>query len=62
MTFLWGLRASGGEWTGGAVLDPKNGKIYNAKLKLIDGGRKLEVRGYIGMPLLGRTEIWLRQQ
>jgi uncharacterized protein (DUF2147 family) len=62
MTFLWGLKASGDEWTGGAILDPKTGKIYNARLKLIDGGRKLEVRGYIGTPLLGRTQTWLRQQ
>jgi uncharacterized protein (DUF2147 family) len=61
MTFLWGLKADGGEWTGGAILDPKNGKIYNAKLSLADGGRKLQVRGYIGTPLFGRTQTWLRQ-
>ena len=62
MTFLWGLKRDGGEWSGGAILDPKNGKIYNAKISLADGGQKLRVRGYIGMPLLGRTQVWLRER
>jgi uncharacterized protein (DUF2147 family) len=61
MTFLWGLKAEGEEWTGGAILDPKNGKIYNAKASLTDGGQKMRVRGYIGTPLLGRTQVWLRE-
>ena len=61
MTFLWGLEKDDDDWTGGAILDPKNGKIYNAKLSLDDEGRKLRVRGYIGTPLLGRTQVWLRQ-
>lgn len=61
MTFLWGLKREGEEWTGGAILDPKNGKIYNAKASPTDGGQKLRVRGYIGTPLLGRTQIWLRE-
>ena len=37
------------------ILDPNNGKTYKVRMKPIDGGKKLEVRGYIGMPLLGRT-------
>lgn len=61
MTFLWGLKPDGDGWAGGAILDPKNGKIYNAKAGLDDGGRKLRVRGFIGMPLLGRTQVWLRE-
>lgn len=61
MTFLWGLKPASGDWTGGAVLDPKNGKIYNAKLSLTEGGNKLRLRGYIGTPLLGRTQVWLRE-
>jgi uncharacterized protein (DUF2147 family) len=61
MTFLWGLKPDSGDWAGGAVLDPKNGKIYNAKLSLTDGGNKLRLRGYIGTPLLGRTQVWLRE-
>lgn len=61
LLFLWGLKKDGSDWTGGAVLDPKNGKIYNARLSLTDGGQKLRLRGYIGTPLLGRTQVWLRE-
>lgn len=63
MTFLWGLKPDGGnDWAGGAILDPKNGKIYNAKLSLTEAGSQLRVRGYIGTPLLGRTQTWHREK
>ena len=45
---------------GGDILDPNNGKVYRVKLKLVDGGAKLDVRGYIGTPMLGRTQTWIR--
>jgi uncharacterized protein (DUF2147 family) len=47
-------------WDGGEILDPNNGKTYKVRLKPADGGKKLEVRGYIGAPLLGRTQTWYR--
>jgi uncharacterized protein (DUF2147 family) len=47
-------------WEGGDILDPNNGKVYKLRLKPIDGGKKLEVRGFIGMALLGRTQTWIR--
>jgi uncharacterized protein (DUF2147 family) len=47
-------------WAGGDILDPNNGKVYKVRLKPVDGGRKLEVRGYIGVPVLGRTQTWVR--
>ncbi len=47
---------------GGDILDPNNGKVYKRKLKLIDNGSKLEVRGYIGISLLGRTQTWIRAE
>ncbi len=47
-------------WDGGEILDPNNGKVYKVRLKPIDGGKKMEVRGYIGMPMLGRTQTWIR--
>jgi uncharacterized protein (DUF2147 family) len=47
-------------WDGGEILDPSNGKVYKVRLKPVDGGKKLEVRGYIGMPMLGRTQVWQR--
>ena len=49
-------------WEGGKILDPENGKNYSLRLTPIDGGKKLEVRGYIGTPLLGRTQTWIRVQ
>jgi len=56
-----GQKAEGKEvWEGGKILDPENGKEYSLRLTPIDGGRKLEVRGYIGAPLLGRTQVWQR--
>ena len=62
MTILWGLKQEGDQYTGGEILDPKNGKIYRAKMKMIDGGKRLEVRGFIGVSLLGRSQTWLREQ
>ena len=62
MTFLWGLKKDGDLYGGGEILDPKNGKIYRAKMKMIEGGRKLEVRGYIGLSLFGRSQTWIRQE
>ena len=47
-------------WDGGEILDPNNGKTYKVRMKPVDGGKTLEVRGYIGAPLLGRTQTWLR--
>jgi uncharacterized protein (DUF2147 family) len=58
MVIIWGMESkSGSEAKGGHILDPKNGKVYKAKLKLRDDG-KLEVRGYIGFSLIGRTQVW----
>jgi uncharacterized protein (DUF2147 family) len=62
MTILTGLKKEGDEWTGGQILDPNNGKVYKAKAKLADGGRKLDVRGFMGVSLLGRTQTWVREQ
>ena len=60
LKFIWNLTKDDNEWAGGTILDPSNGKTYRAELNLIDGGKKLHVRGYIGMPLFGRTQIWQR--
>ena len=62
MTILWGLTKQGDEYQNGEILDPESGKIYRAKMKLTDGGNKLEVRGFIGISLLGRSQVWLREE
>jgi uncharacterized protein (DUF2147 family) len=47
-------------WTGGKILDPKNGKVYNCQAQLVEGGQKLLVRGYVGLPMFGRSQTWIR--
>ena len=61
MVFMSGLKKHDGEYSGGEILDPDNGKVYRSKLSLTDAGKKLHVRGYIGVPMFGRSQIWLRQ-
>lgn len=48
-----------GSWVGGTIYDPRDAKTYDCVLRL-KSANQLEVRGYIGMPLLGRSEIWTR--
>jgi uncharacterized protein (DUF2147 family) len=62
MTIMWGVSKDDDVWDGGKILDPKSGKVYKVKLSLSDGGSKLNVRGYIGFSLLGRSQTWERQE
>lgn len=62
MTILNGLKRTEDGWEGGEILDPNNGKIYRAKAKLLDGGSRLEVRGFVGISLFGRTQTWIREK
>lgn len=57
---LSGFKYDDGEWTGGNIYDPKSGKTYSAKMKL-EGKDDLSLRGYVGIPLFGRTSEWKRQ-
>ncbi len=47
-------------WQGGTIYDPNNGKTYNCNITLI-ADDTIEVRGYVGISLFGRTEVWQRQ-
>jgi uncharacterized protein (DUF2147 family) len=59
LQIIWGLKEKGeGTWEGCYILDAKSGKIYHVKMSM--QGDKLHVRGYIGIALLGRTQIWER--
>ena len=63
MTIIKGVKPHEGDkamWDGGEILDPNNGKTYKVRLTPGDGGKTLAVRGYIGAPMLGRTQTWLR--
>ena len=61
MVIAWNLRPSGERLEGGSILDPDNGKIYSVRMTPVAGGQKLEVRGFVGIALLGRTQVWLRE-
>ncbi|GGG56699.1 DUF2147 domain-containing protein [Epilithonimonas arachidiradicis] len=56
MEIIRGLKKDGDEFTGGTITDPKNGKSY--KCTITKDGDKLNVRGYMGISLIGRTQTW----
>lgn len=60
MTILWGMKQQGNKYDDGKIIDPESGKIYSANMKLLENGKKLEVRGYIGFSLIGRSQTWER--
>lgn len=63
LQIMWDLKeTSDGVWDDGHILDPKNGKVYNVKLTLSPNGKRLNVRGYVGFSLLGRTQVWHRKK
>jgi uncharacterized protein (DUF2147 family) len=62
MTIVKGLKEKNGSYQGGEILDPDNGKTYKCKMKLDETGNKLEVRGFIGVSLFGRSQTWTREE
>ena len=62
MMILAGMKKQGNEYDGGEILDPANGKTYKCRIWTSDGGKKLNVRGFIGVSLLGRTQVWIRDE
>jgi uncharacterized protein (DUF2147 family) len=61
LTNTWGFVYKGKNvWEEGKIYDPKNGNTYECSMKLKDKN-SLEVRGYIGVSLIGRTDVWTRQ-
>jgi uncharacterized protein (DUF2147 family) len=59
MEILRGVKAGGeGVWDSGTILDANEGKVYKVKLTPVEGGKKLEVRGYIGF--FFRNQQWIR--
>ena len=56
-----GLKSTDGlNYTSGRILDPNTGKLYSMKAKLSSNGKRLHLRGYLGISALGRNQIWIR--
>jgi uncharacterized protein (DUF2147 family) len=60
LVIIRNMQRDGDVWSGGDILDPDNGKVYRCRLRVVDDNRSLEVRGFIGFSLLGRTQMWER--
>jgi uncharacterized protein (DUF2147 family) len=61
MVFLRWMTKRGEEYSGGDILDPDTGVVYRCKFRMSEQGRKLVVRGYIGVALFGRSQTWIRE-
>ncbi|TYP91835.1 uncharacterized protein (DUF2147 family) [Sphingobacterium allocomposti] len=59
LEILSGFTRDGQNYSGGQIYDPKSGKTYSCKMT-VKGPDKLDIRGYLGVSLLGRTETWKR--
>ena len=58
-----GLKSTDGfNYTSGRILDPNTGKLYSMKAKLSSNGKRLHLRGYLGVSALGRNQIWIRAE
>jgi uncharacterized protein (DUF2147 family) len=62
LVILSGPTKEGEEYVGGQILDPDSGGVYRGNVRLTDNGKQLSVRGYIGVPMLGRSQTWVRQE
>lgn len=63
MAVLWGFKQDSSNpnyWYGGTIMDPKTGKYYSSNLTVSDDNRTLSVRGYVGVPMFGRSQTWIR--
>lgn len=61
LDILTGLEKDEDEWSGGEILDPRNGKVYKCYIKLVKDN-KLKIRGFIGVSLFGKTKYWERAE
>ena len=60
LQIIRGLQPDGARWDGGTILDPETGSVYGCSLRLTNGGSRLVVRGFLGISLLGRSQVWVR--
>jgi uncharacterized protein (DUF2147 family) len=60
LTLIKGMKRNGLDFENGTIMDPRDGSVYRALMRLAPDGQKLEVRGYLGFSFLGRSQVWNR--
>jgi uncharacterized protein (DUF2147 family) len=60
LALIKGMQRNGDSFENGTIMDPRDGAVYRALMKLSPDGKQLEVRGYLGISLFGRSQIWNR--
>lgn len=62
MTILRNVKKGESHWEGGDILDAANGKVYRVRMTPSPDNKSMEVRGYIGTPMFGRSQKWVRAE
>src|SRR5262249_38799462 len=60
LTLIKGMRRNGLSYENGTIMDPRDGSVYRALMRVSPDGQKLEVRGYLGVSLFGQSQVWNR--
>ncbi len=62
LTIIRNVKKNEAHWDGGDILDAANGKVYRVRLTPSSDNKKMDVRGYFGNPMFGRTQVWTRAE
>lgn len=60
LTIVKGMKRDALSYREGSILDPRDGSVYHAQMDLSEDGKQLSVRGYLGLPIFGQTQVWNR--